>query len=396
MLLVSIVLAIVFSMLCVSSYRMLWYESVKALESGLSAEDYQKSQRFDMRRNPRPDFLREAMFTVRIGESGDIKLVLSHNIDISDEDLKQVAAEAEASADNSGFLREYNLRYMKRYEQDGVKIAFIDYTGIVSSMKKIIAGCIFMCAVALAAFFFISLFLSKWALKPVEQAWQRQRQFVADASHELKTPLTVILANTGILKSNRSDTIERQIGWVENTETEAKRMKKLVDNLLFLAKADDAKAPMVYSELNFSDIALGVALTFEPVAYERGIEIDTGHISPEIHVSGDEAQLSQLAGILLDNAVKYSEDGGVVTLSLTVKQDKAVFSVNNVGSYLKTDDLEHVFDRFYRADESRANEGYGLGLAIAKSIAESHNGKISAYSDEEKGVTFTVVLPVCD
>lgn len=394
MVLVSVVLIIVFLTLCITSARRLQDGSLKSLQIILNRQEGQNSPRFEVGQKPPPDFMRDPIFVVRVDQDGGTTLILSDNISISEESLDRIAAEAATSGVNMGVLREYDLRYLKKSGESGTSIAFIDISGDSTAMRTIVLNCVFLYLAALAAFFFISLFLSKWALRPVEQAWQRQRQFVADASHELKTPLTVILANIEILKSNRADTIDRQIGWVENTETEAKLMKKLVDSLLFLAKADDAKTPMIHNKLNFSDIVLGSALAFESVAYERGIIIDTDRISQDIHVAGDEAGLGQLAGILLDNAVKYSEDGGVVTLSLTARQEKAVFSVHNTGQHLAAEDLEHAFDRFYRADKSRSNEGYGLGLSIAKSIADSHHGKIMADSGKERGVTFTVALPL--
>ena len=186
------------------------------------------------------------------------------------------------------------------------------------------------------------------------------------------------------------------MNWVENTEAEATRMKRLIDSLLFLAKTDDAELPVVHSKVNLSDVFLSAALSFESVVFERGISLETSAITSEIHISGNEAQLKQLIGILLDNAVKYSKEKGIVTLSLEARQSKAALTVHNQGSHIAAADLEHIFDRFYRADKSRSAEGYGLGLAIAKSIAEAHAGKISARSDAEHGTSFTVSLPLND
>lgn len=394
MLLVFLVLLIVFSTMCIASYRRLEHDSIRTLKMAVSREDDQRPTRFEVGKTLPADFMRDPVFVVHINASGERDLMLADNISISDERLGTLTDEVEKSGTDSGILREYNLRYLKKTGQNSTRIAFIDLSGNSTVMRNMVLTSLLLCIAAIAAFFFISLFLSKWALRPVEQAWQQQRQFISDASHELKTPLTVILANTGILKSNRYDTIEHQIGWIENTETEAGRMKKLVDSLLFLAKTDDSKTSVIHSRVNFSDIIFGSALTFESVAYERGISINTDSIAPNVNLSGDETQLSQLVGILLDNAVKYSNDDGIVTLSLSHRQDKAIFSVHNTGSCLNSDDLEHVFNRFYRADKSRSNEGYGLGLSIAKSITESHAGKISVDSDREGGTTFTVVMPL--
>ena len=229
----------------------------------------------------------------------------------------------------------------------------------------------------------------------MERAWEQQRQFTADASHELKTPLTVILANTGILLSHKQETISNQVKWVENTETEAQRMKQLVEDMLFLAKSDDVRLPVTHLPLDFSDAVLSRILPFESVAYEQGITIQS-NIERDIVVNGDEGQLKQLVSILMDNACKYAPQGGTITVSLLREQEKAKLVVNNTGGVIAPEELAHVFERFYRSDKSRARKqgGYGLGLAIAKSIAEKHHGVITAESEEKSGTSFTVCLPV--
>lgn len=247
----------------------------------------------------------------------------------------------------------------------------------------------------LIAFWAISIFLANLALRPVEKAWEQQKRFVADASHELRTPLTVILANIGILLSHRKDTIEKQYKWVENTQAEASRMKKLVDDLLFLAKLDAVQKPVQQTELNFSDIVWSSLLPFEPIAYEQGIEVSS-EIDPDISLNGDAGQLKQLVAILLDNACKYAGQNGKVTLTLKNDKDQALLSVNNTGEPIPIEHLEHVFKRFYRADSSRIRKqgGYGLGLSIAQTIVESHGGGISAESNGQDGTTFIVRIPL--
>jgi len=210
----------------------------------------------------------------------------------------------------------------------------------------------------------------------------------------LKTPLTVILANIGILKSKGSSTIDDQAVWIENTQAEAKRMKGLVDDLLFLAKTDDAKSTAVYDKVNLSDVFFSTALALESLAFERDVGLDTDGIAPNIDIAGDVGQLSRLVGILLDNAVKYSAENGTVTLTLVRKQNKAVLTVHNWGIPIAPEDLGHLFERFYRADRSRSEEGYGLGLSIAQSIVNAHRGTISVESDSDKGTTFTVEIPL--
>ena len=260
-------------------------------------------------------------------------------------------------------------------------------------MRRLLLTSLLVGIGGLTAFFIISLFLSAWALRPVERAWERQRRFVADASHELKTPLTVILANTGILLSHREETIESERQWVENTKEEAGRMKTLVDELLFLARIDGAHKPTLMP-LDLSDVVMSRLLPFESVAYEQGLTLDS-RVEPGILVTGDAGQLGQLTAILLDNACKYADREGRVTLTLDTAQSMARLRVHNTGAPIPPAQLEHLFERFYRADDSRCREkgGYGLGLSIAQSIVETHKGKITVRSGEE-GTVFTVLLPL--
>lgn len=392
MLLVFAVLIIVFFAQFASTHRQLQEESYQSLQMALEKKDNQKPPKFEIGQPRSNDFTARTLFVVSIDQNGGRELLSAENISISDEQLSLIVEKALSSESKQRILRDYNLRYMISNKGKEIKIAFIDISDDIKTLENTVVTLIFSCAAALIAFFFISLYLSKWALRPVERAWEQQRRFVADASHELKTPLTVILANTGILKSNRLSTVEQQMNWIENTGAEATRMKKLVDNLLFLAKADDTELSVTLSKVNLSDIAISSALAFESVAFERGVLLATSEIAADIYISGNEAQLKQLIGILLDNAVKYSEEKGVVTLSLETRQSKAALTVHNQGSYMAAADLEHVFDRFYRADKSRSAEGYGLGLAIAKSIVDAHGGKISVRSDAVHGTTFTVMM----
>jgi signal transduction histidine kinase len=392
MLLVFLVLVVVFTALCVSSHRQAERESLTALQFALNRRDDQRPAPFYVGQRPPNDFARSPVFVLQIKEDGAPILLLADNISVAGADLSRIAEAVMASAENGGVLRNYNLRFMKKTERGRTKAAFIEISAEQAALKRAFIVSFISLFAALLAFFFISLFLSKWIFRPAELAWKQQRRFVSDASHELKTPLTVILANMNILKNNRADTVEDQWNWIENTETEAKRMKGLVDNLLFLAKSDDAKSPVAHTEVNLSDIVLSAVLAFESLAFERNVSLNTDRLTPGIYVKGDESQLYRLVAILLDNAVKYSDEGGVVRVSLETGQTKAALSVANNGAPIARADAAHLFERFYRADRARTTDGYGLGLAIAKNVAELHHGKISAESDAENGTIFTVFL----
>lgn len=392
MLLVSLVLAIVFSILCITSYQRLYHSNRNSLIRTVSQRDEAPLPRPEISMKPdRGSFNMNAVFCVTLNQENEIVSINHNNITLSDEILESAVSKALSSGKEEGVLKNPELQFLKRKTPEGLKIAFADRSSEVSSMKSLLLVSLAAAAGGLLAFFFISLFLSGWALRPVQKSWEQQKQFVADASHELKTPLTVILANIGILISHREESINSQIKWVNNTKEEAVRMKKLVDDLLFLAKSDASKTTMLYSNVNFSDIVWSSLLPFESVAFERGVTIQS-HIAPNVFMNGDEGQLKQLIAILLDNACKYAGDKGTVTAALSQSQDRICFKMNNTGMAIPEENIPHIFERFYRTDKSRMREqgGYGLGLAIAKSIVENHHGKITVESTKKAGTTFTV------
>lgn len=393
--LVAVIVLAVFAALCVSTYRNALNESDTQLAMALFRRDNGHSPMFEVGKKPPEDFAHSATtFVVKVSSAGGYDLMMAENVSVDDEDIQKIMQEVLSAGQKDGTIKSYNLRYKISDEKGETKVAFIEMTTEQNALRRTVFLSVLLVAAAMVAFFAASVFLSRWALSPVEEAWQRQRQFVADASHELKTPLTVILANTRILKSNKNDTIQSQYQWVKNTEEEATRMKTLVDDLLFLAKTDDAKNLTAHTPTALSSLVLGTALAFEAVAFEENVRLVTENIAPNLATLGDEKQLKQLFAVLIDNAIKYAKKGSAVTLSLTEKQTNAVFTIHNDGEPLSPEDAAHIFERFYRADKSRAPAGYGLGLAIAKSVVDAHGGKIAVDSAPDKGTRFTVTLPI--
>ena len=236
----------------------------------------------------------------------------------------------------------------------------------------------------------VSYWLAGFAVKPVQQAWQEQKQFVSDASHELKTPLTVILSSAELAASETDGEKSRQ--YLDNIHAESLRMKDLVEDMLTLARTESGTR-LPEEAVDLSDTVLESALAFEPVAFENGKPMEYT-VQPELTVSGRSAQLRQVADILLDNAVKYAEPGSPIQMTLRREGRNAVLWVENRSAPIPPEKLGHLFDRFYRVDESRTGgEGFGLGLAIARTIVQSHRGSIGCTSSQ--GVTrFTVTLPL--
>lgn len=295
-----------------------------------------------------------------------------------------------------GRLGNANLYYQVRRLEDGTyAVAMVSSNFVDRTIWSLLNALILAALVALVAFFIMSLFLSRWALRPVEEAWDRQQRFIADASHELKTPLTVILANNSILASRPEATVASQSKWIESTETEGRLLQGLVNDMLYLAKSDNTEHMIDVSDVDFSDCVEESVLQFESVAFEHGVMIDSD-IEESVLVNGDAARLERLVGTLLDNACKYVDEGGHVSVTLRRKETVCCLSVNNTGVAIAADDLPHLFDRFYRTDKARTRtdrSGFGLGLSIAQAIASDHGGAIEAASNEEDGTTFAVTLP---
>jgi two-component system, OmpR family, sensor histidine kinase CiaH len=396
MALVSLVLLIVFAVLAADTARSLAAQSESMLYSALERDGKEPLPHLKFSpQEPRDAFAAASYFIVDLDSAGAVSAITGGNVQAETELAAVATAAALAKASASGILPGLGLRYVLKTGPEGTRIAFADTSGETITMRKLLISSLLVGALGLAGFFAVSVFLSGWAVRPVEKAWERQRQFVADASHELKTPLTVILANAGILLAHTGETVGSQAKWVENTREEAVRMKKLVDDMLFLAKSDAARAPEPHKNVSLSDIAWSTFLPFESLAYEQHVTLDSD-IAPGIQVKGDEGQLRQLIAILLDNACKYAGENGHMTLTLDHARDKARMTVRNSGEPIPAEHLPNIFERFYRADPSRARDkgGYGLGLAIALSIVQAHRGEIRAESSREKGTAFTVLLPL--
>lgn len=393
--LVSLVLIIVFIAIGFSSYERTKSESMMAMDKLLDRKSSDEPWFMEIGGDKKPDGHGPLIpaFSVILDDKMKVKEISRENVSVDDAIVRNLVTLVQSTGTQSGTLWQDKLRYLVRNTPEGTKVAFADMNREVEVLTDLLWDLLLVGTGALGAFGAISIYLSHWALKPVEHAWDQQKRFVADASHELRTPLTVILANTGILLSHREDRISDQVKWIEHTEAEALRMKKLVEDLLFLAKSDADHKPILKEPVNLSDALWNAVLPFESIAYENGVTIDA-EIQPGVTVQGDEGQLKQLAVILVDNACKYAGSGGRVSVKLTQQKGCAHLVVNNTGSLIPPEDLPHLFDRFYRVDSARTREqgGYGLGLAIARSIVESHGGTLSAHSTEMEGTTFRVRL----
>ncbi len=330
-------------------------------------------------------------FVADVYADGTVRLAGSGYYNLDDEDLiLSIVQDALSRDGQEGVLQDYSLRYMRQTGSLTVRLAFTDCSQEQASIRSLLLRMGGASLAALLVLTGVSYWLAGFAVKPVQQAWQEQKQFLSDASHELKTPLTVILSSAELAVSETDGEKSKQ--YLDNIHAESLRMKDLVENMLTLARAESGTA-LPEEAVDLSDTVLESALVFEPVAFENGKQMEYT-VQPELTVSGRGAQLRQVADILLDNAVKYAEAGSPIQMSLRKEGRNAVLWVENRGETIPPEKLPHLFDRFYRVDESRTGgESFGLGLAIARTIVQGHRGSIGCTSAE--GVTrFTVTLPL--
>lgn len=342
-------------------------------------------------KNQLPGSSGQPCFVAEVFAGGTIRLSGSSYYNLENQDLVlDIVRSALERKNDSGVLKDYSLRYMRRVGVVSVRIAFTDCSMERATMRSLLLRGGLVTLTALLVLTGLSYWLAGFAVRPVRRAWQEQKQFVSDASHELKTPLTVILSSTELAGGERDPEKTKQ--YVEGIRAESLRMKALVEDMLTLARTESGTR-LPEEAVDLSDTVLESALAFEPVAFENGKPMEYT-VQPELTVSGRSAQLRQVADILLDNAVKYAEPGSPIQMTLRREGRNAALWVENRSAPIPPEKLGHLFDRFYRVDESRTGgEGFGLGLAIARTIVQSHRGSIGCTSTQ--GVTrFTVTLPL--
>ena len=325
-------------------------------------------------------------------------IIESNNVPVNmDSDtILSVISSVLVRGEAEGYDASLHAAWLSEKTDAGTRLAIVDTTSVDTVLTEQGRTSLIIIACTLLAFFGISSVLASWALRPVEAAWEQQRRFVSDASHELKTPLDVILANIQILQREEglSDDARR---WVDSTADEANQMKELVNDLLQLARSDESAAgtmSMRSEDFDLSEMVEVACLEFDAVAFEHECLLDT-QVTEGIHLTGDPDWMERLVRILIDNACKYGEAGTTITVCLARDGSHSRLSVTNMGNPIDPEDLPHVFERFYRSDKARTRSGeggFGLGLAIAKGIAEAHGGSIAVTSTAEDGTTFTVTL----
>ncbi len=333
-------------------------------------------------------FLDSIIYTVLIDENNNIKEVINHsNNDIDSNDIKQKAQtilnKKDLKTTYTGFL--YLSDYSYHYEI-GDSLIILDNKNVKQQLLYSLYISLFIFTILEILAFLISKLITDWITIPVRNTFDKQKQFIADASHELKTPLSVILASSEALEEDPKET-----KWIKNIQNEANRMNTLITDLLNLA-ASEKKELFDIKENNLSKVVELSVLTFEGKAYEKKIKLEY-NIEENIITKFDENNIRQLVEILLDNAIEHSKKENTVYLSLCITNGQIKLEVTNEGSEIPKGEEEKIFERFYRVDKSRNRKTsrYGLGLAIAKNIVLNHNGEITA-SSKDNTTTFKVLL----
>ena len=331
-------------------------------------------------------FMDVTMYTV-ILENGGIKDIINHsNNNLSDEEILALANNILAS---KSLKNKYigNLYFEKySYKYDGRSLVIIDNGNINKELKKSLLTSFLIFVFLEILLIYLTKIITKWITEPAKKSFEREKEFIADASHELKTPLSVIMASAEAYTDNPKET-----KWLTNIKTESERMNDLIIELLELAKSE-GKNNVLYTNANLSKIVELSLLTFEGIAYEKKIKIDY-KIKDNIKMSLNENNIKELIEILLDNAIKHSKEEGTITVSLNEDNKNIELLVTNEGEEIHPGEEEKIFERFYRSDKSRNRKEsrYGLGLAIAKNIVINHNGVISAKS-KDGHTTFKVLF----
>ncbi len=328
-------------------------------------------------------------FTVTISSDGNIiKSDFSKILSVDENTANKYIKIALKSKNSKGFAKQF--RYLKKSDGRQTDIIFLDCGRKLDSYNAFLWTSIIVGFGGCVIVFVVFLLISGKIVKPIAESYAKQKRFISDAGHEIKTPLTIINANLDLLesdeKSEELDEIRKQ----------TKRMTQLTNNLVYLSKMEESEHTVKKIEMPLSDIVLETANSFKSLSLTKELNF-TADITPNISIIGAPDAIRQLTSVLLENAIKYSEKRGTVQIKLTLNKKSAVLTVfNTTETQINKDDLPYVFDRFYRADASRNSStgGYGIGLSVAKAVIEAHGGNIKAETESGKDFLVTAILPL--
>lgn len=368
----------------------------------------EKQDRTDTMHNPlwegkklSPEIMYESrFFMVTLSAEGEVTSVNTDSIAMVDaDDAEDYAERVSDLKHDRGFIGDF--RYLKidlenESDENDTCVIFLDYgRNLYTFRNSLLINCV-ISFIGLLIIFIIIVIFSKKIVKPVSESYEKQKQFISVAGHEIKTPVTIIDADVEILSMEIGGDNE----WLRDIGTQTKRMAALTNDLLTLSRMDENRQQYTMIDFPISDVIEETVMSFQTLAHSRKRAIKAD-IAPMLSYYGDENSIRQITGILLDNAIKYTkekEDGSCedILLRLEKKNHQIILSVQNSSEMVSEEQLGHFFDRFYRLERSRDSEtgGYGLGLSIAKAMVEAHRGKICASTPENDAVQITVTLPI--
>lgn len=336
---------------------------------------------------PVPKTFGSVDFFVLMADKQGKYLAVLNNDDIDEETAQSYITSILGSRNETGVMSSY--QFYNAEKSNGTLIALTDKSEETNVLKQFMRMTVIIGSATLVVLSFMAYYLSKKSIEPIKTAFEKQKQFISDASHELKTPLTVISANADVLSGEIGEN-----KWLNYIKSQTERMNMLVNDLLNLTRLENNTSDFIRTDFNLSQAITNTALPFECRAFDDNkkfiVDVEDG-----LTVNGSEKHIKQMTAIFIDNALKYSNDGGMVKVRLKSQGDRKILSVYNTGTGIKEDEKDKIFERFYRSDDSRSRQnvgGYGLGLAIAKSVIDKHKFKVAVENDEGKSICFIVTM----
>lgn len=372
--------------------------SLENIPSADRSEERNPSEHTDTQQPPEPGFPHQRKlspelpyetryFSVVLDENGTIQSTDTGKIAAVDKDTaSQYASQIWKSGKISGFHASY--RYRREASPDGTLIIFLDCSRSLSTFRSFLLTSILVSALGLCSVLILVFFFSRIVMKPISESYEKQRQFITDAGHEIKTPLTIIDANCEILELEYGTT-----EWSQSIQKQTARLTDLTNSLIYLSRMEEPKKHLQKLDFSISDLVEEIVQSFQPLATAQEKTI-SANLTPLLSCCGDQSSIGQLVSILLDNAVKYSLPQSSIKVTLEKRGKNICLMVGNPTEELAPEHLPHLFDRFYRADASHNSEtgGYGIGLSIARAVTDAHKGKIWAECRENNFLLITVLL----
>jgi signal transduction histidine kinase len=371
-----------------SMKKMDFPENPDNLEKPENPAELDNNMNYGFKMNEETPF-RTRYFTVTVDEDGT---AVSYNIDhikaVSADDATSYGESIFRTEKETGFVGIYKYKIVKQSDSSEYLIIFLDCGEQIDNAETLLLITLIVSVGTLLLVFIMVSVFSKKAIKPIIESTEKQKQFITDAGHEIKTPIAIISANADVLELMHGSN-----EWITSVRNQTTRLDKLVKNMLMLSKMDEGNIQLVFGTFDISKTVTETAGSFATMADMQNKEFIMD-INPGLKLHGDESSIQQLISTLADNAIKYSNDGGMIKISLSQAKKGIKLEVYNTTDSIDTNNLDKLFDRFYRSDSSRSREtgGYGIGLSIAKSIVDAHHGKITVNSTDGKSIRFTVIL----